>query len=84
MPRKICCPLCERKDFSSINSLVEHIKNTHMGKLGDSSIEYLLSIGVKPDEIISFCKSERIKVDKSKVYKIALKLINQTNPTNKF
>ena len=75
MPKKICCPLCGRKDFSSVSSLVEHIKNSHMGKLSDKSVEYLLSIGVKPDAIIEYCKSERIKVDKSKVFKIALRLI---------
>ena len=80
MSKKICCLLCGRKDFSSVSSLVEHIKNSHMGKLSDKSVEYLLSIGVKPDAIIEYCKSERIKVDKSKVFKIALRLV-RSKPT---
>jgi len=80
MSRKTCCPLCGRKYLSGVDSLVEHIKNTHMGKLSDESVEYLLSIGVKPDDIIEYCKSERIKVDKPKVFKIALRLI-RSKPT---
>jgi len=48
-----------------------------MGKLSDSSIEYLLKLGVKPNRIIEFCKKNKIKVDESKVYKIALKLVRE-------
>ena len=71
------CELCGRDDFSSKDSVIQHIKSQHMGKLSDSSIEYLLRQGVKPNKIIEFCKKNRIKVDESKVYKMALKLIRE-------
>lgn len=71
---KCVCMLCPKSNFSSIDAVIQHIKSQHMGKLSDSSIEYLLSLGVKPGRIIEFCKNNRIKVDESKVYRIALKL----------
>ena len=77
MPVRYDCPLCPRSDFSSMDSLIQHIKTQHMGKLSDSSIEYLLTQGVKPDKILEFCKKNKIKVDKSKVYRIALKLVRE-------
>lgn len=74
---KHVCELCGRNDFSSNDSVIQHIKSQHMGKLSDSSIEYLLKLGVKPNRIIEFCKKNKIKVDESKVYKIALKLVRE-------
>ena len=74
---KHVCELCGRNDFSSNDSVIQHIKTQHMGKLSDSSIEYLLKLGVKPNKIIEFCKKNKIKVDESKVYKIALKLVRE-------
>ena len=74
---KHVCELCGRNDFSSNDSVIQHIKTQHIGKLSDSSIEYLLKLGVKPNRIIEFCKKNKIKVDESKVYKIALKLIKE-------
>ena len=74
---KHVCELCGRDDFSSNDSVIQHIKSQHMGKLSDSSIEYLLKQGVKPNKIIEFCKKNKIKVDESKVYKIALKLVRE-------
>ena len=71
------CKICGRNDFSSNDSVIQHIKSQHMGKLSDSSIEYLLKQGIKPNRIIEFCKKNKIKVDESKVYKIALKLIRE-------
>ena len=71
------CKICGRNDFSSNDSVIQHIKSQHMGKLSDSSIEYLLKQGIKPNKIIEFCKKNKIKVDESKVYKIALKLIRE-------
>jgi len=43
--------------------------------LSDGSVEYLLSQGLSPDRIIEFCRRNKIKVNKSKVYRIALKLV---------
>ena len=77
MGRKYACGLCPKRGFSSVDAVVEHIKSQHMGKLSDSSIEYLLKLGVKPNRIIEFCKKNKIKVDESKVYKIALKLVRE-------
>ena len=74
---KHVCELCGRNDFSSNDSVIQHIKSQHMGKLSDSSIEYLLKQGVKPNKIIEFCKKNKIRVDESKVYKIALKLVRE-------
>jgi len=79
---KHVCELCGRNDFSSNDSVIQHIKTQHMGKLSDSSIEYLLKLGVKPNKIIEFCKKNKIKVDESKVYKIALKLIREEDDKN--
>ena len=70
------CELCGRDDFSSNDSVIQHIKTQHMGKLSDSSIEYLLKQGVKLNKI-EFCKKNKIKVDEYKVYKIALKLVGE-------
>ena len=76
---KYVCELCGRDDFSSNDSVIQHIKTQHMGKLSDSSIEYLLKQGIKPDRIIEFCSENKIKVNKSKVYKIALRLVGESN-----
>ena len=46
----------------------------HIGILDDESIEYLLKTGATPEKIVEFCKDNKIKVDKRKVYRIALKL----------
>jgi len=77
MVRRYDCPFCDRSDFSGMGSFIQHIKNQHVGKLSDSSIEYLLLNGVKPDDIINFCKKNRVRVDESKVYRIALKLTKE-------
>jgi len=74
---KYRCELCGRDDFSSLDSVINHIKTQHVGKLSDSSIEYLLELGVKPSKILEFCKREKIKVDESKVYKIALRMVRE-------
>jgi len=71
------CQYCGKEGFSSISAVVEHIKKQHMGRLSEQSIEHLLRQGIKPDKIIEFCKENKIKVDESKVYKIALKLIKE-------
>ena len=68
------CKLCDNI-FSSTESLIQHIRSQHVGKLSDESIEYLLSQGLSPDRIIEFCRRNKIKVNKSKVYRIALKLV---------
>jgi len=73
----IPCGLCNRSDFASIDSVVGHIKREHMGKLSDKSIEYLLSLGIKPSRIVEFCKENKIKVDESKVYRIATKMMKE-------
>ena len=80
---KHVCELCGRNDFSSNDSVIQHIKTQHMGKLSDSSIEYLLKQGVKPNKIIEICKKNKIKVDESKAYKIALKLIKEEESNSK-
>ncbi len=75
--RRRKCELCGRNDFASVESVVQHIKSQHVGKLSESSVEYLLSQGVKLDKIIKFCKENRIKVDESKVYRIAVKMVRE-------
>jgi len=77
MPRTFSCDFCGRDGFSSVDSVVKHIMNEHVGKLSDQSIEYLLSQGVKPDRIVEFCRRNRVKVDEKKVYKIALKMVRE-------
>ena len=79
---KHVCKLCGRNDFSNNDSVIQHIKTQHMGKLSDSSVEYLLKQGVKLNKIIEFCKKNKIKVDESKAYKIALKLIKEEDDKN--
>ena len=74
---KKSCKLCNNDIFSNTDSLIQHIKSQHVGKLSEGSIEYLLLQGIKPDRIIEFCGRNGIKVDKSKVYKIALKLVKE-------
>ncbi len=77
MPKRINCPLCQRNDFASTESLINHIKSQHVGKLSESSVRYLLSQGVKPDRIIQFCKENRIKVDTSMVYRVAVRMVKE-------
>ena len=77
MPKRINCPLCPRNDFASTESLINHIKSQHVGKLSESSVRYLLSQGVKPDRIIQFCKENRIKVDTSMVYRVAVRMVKE-------
>jgi len=69
------CELCGRDDFSSLDSVINHIKTQHVGKLSDGSIEYLLRLGVSPKRIVEFCRENGIKVDERKVYRIAVKLV---------
>ena len=77
MAKGYSCSLCNRSGFASMDSLVQHIKREHMGKLSDGSIEYLLSVGVKPSRIIEFCRENKIKIDESKVYRIATKMMKE-------
>lgn len=74
---KILCFLCGRNDLSSVNSLIEHVKSQHAGKLSESSVKYLLEIGIKPNKLIEYCKENKIKLDESKVYRTALKLLEE-------
>ncbi len=77
MARNHACQLCGRNGFSSNDSVIKHIKNEHVGKLSDGSIEHLLLNGVKPDKIIKFCRENRIEVDERKVWRIATKLAGE-------
>jgi hypothetical protein len=74
--RKHVCEFCG-KVYTTSGAVLEHIKRDHLGKLSESSIEYLLELGVKPDKIVQFCKREKIKVDESKVFRIALKMVRE-------
>jgi hypothetical protein len=76
MPRKHVCEFCGR-EYTTNEAVLEHIKRDHLGKLSESSIEYLLELGVKPNKIIEFCRREKVKVDESKVYKIAVKMVRK-------
>lgn len=76
MGKGYTCGICGRT-FSSSNAVVEHIKSQHAGKLSDSSIEWLLKQGVKPNRIVEWCKKNRVKVDESKIWKIARKMMKR-------
>ena len=77
MGKKYSCSLCGRNDFTSNESVIQHIKTQHVGRLSEGSIEYLLSQGVSPEKLIQFCKENKIKVDESKVYKIAVRMVKE-------
>jgi hypothetical protein len=42
-----------------------------LGKLSEPSIRYLLELGISPRKILEYCQREKIKIDESKLIKIA-------------
>ena len=71
------CELCGKDGFSSSDAVVEHIKTQHCGKLSEGSIEWCLRQGITPKHLIDWCKRNEVKVDESKVYKIARRLVRE-------
>ena len=53
MPR-YSCPFCPQSNFTSLKAVDNHIKERHLGRMSDSSVEYLLRQGVPAEKILKY------------------------------
>ncbi|MEM2191372.1 MAG: hypothetical protein QW540_08100 [Archaeoglobaceae archaeon] len=56
------CRVCNKK-FANTDSLIEHIRKEHCGKLSLESYVYLKMIGVATERILDFCEKNNIRID---------------------